>query len=211
MSKERRFYSSDIEVRKMDDGSERIEGYAIVFDSDSRNLGGFIEQIDKRALDNADVSDVVALFNHDNNLVLGRTPGTLSLTIDERGLKYSIEPADTQTTRDLLTSIKRKDIRGSSFQFSVAADGDEWIEPEERGQLWGRRVNKIDKLWDVSPVTIPAYEATDSTIAKRSLGMLKDEKEKRETEAQELEEAKRKARINKINRDLELFAKAHKL
>ena len=193
MNKEKRFTSNDIEVRKLDDGTELIEGYAIVFDSDSRNLGGFIEQIDPGALDNTDTSDVVALFNHDNNIVLGRTPATLSLTIDKRGLRYSITPPDTMAAKDLLTSIKRNDIRGSSFQFSIAKDGDKWNEPAERGMLWERKITNISKLWDVSPVTVPAYEATDTTVAKRELGIIKDKKELEDNKAIERQEAQQRA------------------
>jgi len=210
-NKERRFFNNDIEVRKLEDGKQVIEGYAIVFDSDSRNLGGFIETIDPGALNETDMSDVVALFNHDNNLILGRTAETLKLSVDKRGLKYTITPPDTQVGNDLVTSIKRKDIRGSSFQFQIAKDGDTWTEPEEKGMLWERRITDISKLWDVSPVTVPAYEATDSTVAKRELGLKRDEKEKKETDALELEQAKRQALINKHNQDLELFSKSIKL
>ena len=189
-NKEKRFYESNIEIRKLEDGSEVIEGYAIVFNSDSRNLGGFIEQIETNALDNTDMSDVVGLFNHDNNLILGRTPKTLKMSVDSKGLRYTITPPDTTAGKDLMKSIKRGDVRGSSFQFSIAKDGDEWIEPAERGQLWERKIKNISKLWDVSPFTTPAYEATHTTIAKRELGMLKDEKEKQENAL--IQEQKRK-------------------
>ncbi len=199
MNKEKRFFESNIEIRELEDGTEVIEGYAIVFDSDSRNLGGFIEQIESKALDNTDMSDVVGLFNHDNNLILGRTPNTLKMSVDKRGLKYTITPPDTQMAKDLIVSIKRGDVRGSSFQFQIAKDGDTWNEPEEKGMLWERKISDISKLWDVSPVTTPAYEATDTTIAKRDLGLIKDKKEK---EANDLiEEQKRNSLLIQIQQE----------
>jgi len=213
MSKEKRFIEN-IEVRKLDDGSEVIEGYAIVFDSDSRNLGGFIERIDPNALEGADVSDVVALLNHDNNLVLGRTSDTLKLSVDERGLKYTIYPPDTTIAQDTVKSIKRGDIRGSSFQFTVAKGGDVWREPQESGQLWERKIKHIAKLYDVSPVTFPAYEATDTTIAKRELGIMRDKKEKEtndKLEEQKKELALRNRQQEKLKLNLKLAAKLYNI
>ena len=131
--KETRTFDENIEVRVNDQGQEVISGYAIVFNSESRNLGGFIETIEPRAIQAADVSDVVALFNHDQNLILGRTPSTLNLTIDDRGVKYDIIPPDTTTAKDLMTSIRRGDVRGSSFGFTVKANGDVWEKPKEKG------------------------------------------------------------------------------
>ena len=214
MDKEKRFFESKIEVRKLEDGSEVIEGYAIVFNSDSRNMGGFIEQIESNALDKTDMSDVVALFNHDNNIVLGRTPDTLEMSIDKRGLKYTIHPPDTTTAQDLLTSIRRKDVRGSSFQFSIAKNGDEWIEPEEKGKLWERKISNISKLWDVSPVTTPAYEATDTTVAKRELGMVKDEKEKEineQIEAQKRDKLLFDVQQEQMSKELEIISNKLKI
>jgi len=104
--------------------------------------------------------DVVALFNHDNNVVLGRTPDTLKLSTDGQGLHYEIDLPDTQAARDLRTSIARNDIRGSSFAFTPEEvkwmrDGDKQV-----------RLIKRAKVYDVSIVTKPAYKAT--TVGLRS-------------------------------------------
>src|SRR5579875_2269362 len=108
------------ELRIKPDG--KIVGYAAPFNSWSEDLGLFREIIRpgafKRAIESR--QDVRALFNHDPNLVLGRTSsGTLTLSEDEHGLLYEITPPDTQFARDLMKLIERGDIAGSSFGFSV--------------------------------------------------------------------------------------------
>jgi uncharacterized protein len=177
MEKELRVYDNEVEIRVAEDGTEHITGYAVVFNSDSQDLGGFIETISPTAFRDADMTDVVALYNHDYNIILGRTPLTLTLGIDERGVKYDILPPDTTAAKDLMTSIKRGDVRGSSFGFTIRKDGDTWEKPKERGGLYRRLVTGVAKLFDVSPVVKPAYVNTDTTIAKRELGMLKDQEE----------------------------------
>lgn len=202
MDKETRTFSEDIEVRVNDKGKEVISGYAIVFNQESRNLGGFVEYISPDAIRDADVSDVVALFNHDQNLILGRTPGTLTLETDEHGVRYFIDPPDTTTGNDLKVSIKRGDVKGSSFGFTVKANGDVWEKPNRKGDPYKRTITAFDKIWDVSPVVTPAYVQTDTTVAKRELGMLKDQEERVETEALELEKAKRELKIKQEQEQL---------
>ena len=197
MDKERRI-SESIEVRELDDGTEVIEGLAIVFNSESNDLGGFIETIKPGAVRGADRSDVVALFNHDTNIVLGRTDKTLKLTVTKEGLRYRITPPKTQAAQDLLTSIKRGDVRGSSFGFTIARGGDVWEEPKEDGEPWVRTITQFDKIFDVSPVVYPAYSETDTSVAKRELGVLKDKIERDETDKLELEKQKQKLEADKI-------------
>jgi len=207
MDKETRTFSEDIEIRVNEKGKEVISGYAIVFNQESRNLGGFVEYISPEAVRDADMSDVVALFNHDQNLILGRTPGTLTLETDEHGVRYFIDPPDTTTGNDLKVSIKRGDVKGSSFGFTVKANGDVWEKPNRKGDPYKRTITAFDKIWDVSPVVTPAYVQTDTTVAKRELGMLKDQDERQETEALELENAKRKLKINQEQEQLTLKLK----
>lgn len=158
---ERRFTAGKVELRAGADGkSQTIRGYAAVFDSPSENLGGFVEVIAKGAFDGVLKDDVRALFNHDANLILGRTKsGTCTIGVDETGLWYEINPADTQTARDLLVSLKRGDVDQSSFAFSVSREGQTW--DEGTGTLT-RTITKIAKLYDVSPVTYPAYPDTEA-------------------------------------------------
>jgi uncharacterized protein len=111
--------------------------------------------------------DVRGLFNHDPNVVLGRTrSGTLRLSDGDDGLGYEIDPPDTQTVRDLvLTPMERGDITGSSFAFTVRKGGEKWTEysAEDGRDVYEREVMDAD-LYDVSPVTYPAYEESTSGL-----------------------------------------------
>src|ERR1039458_8688371 len=122
MKIERRYITQPVEVDDTDKPS--IRGYAAVFNSPSADMG-FIETIDPHAFDKTLNDDVRALWNHNADAVLGRTKsGTLRLSIDSKGLKYEIDPPDTQAARDLITSMKRGDIDSSSFGF--VTNDDKW-------------------------------------------------------------------------------------
>lgn len=140
-----------------------ITGYAAVYDSESDDLGGFREIIDRGAFRNTDFSDVRALLNHDANYVLGRTTsGTLKLELDEVGLRYEITPPDTALIRDMvLTPIQRGDISQSSFGFYFGERGYKYEQRADGGEV--RRVTDIASVFDVSPVTFPAYTQTEAT------------------------------------------------
>jgi HK97 family phage prohead protease len=143
------------------DAKGRITGHAAVFDSLSRDLGGFKERIRAGAFDDTLTDDVRALFNHDPNYVLGRSSaGTLSLAVDKRGLVFDIKPPATTWARDLLVSIRRGDIDQASFAFNALDESWEKLDGEPV-----RELRKL-KLIDVSPVTYPAYDQTD--VATRS-------------------------------------------
>jgi len=166
MDIERRFLAQPVEIRaETDNEGEKIVGYGAVFESRSENLGGFTEIIEKGAFDNVLDQDVRGLFNHDPNYVLGRqSAGTLKLSVDERGLKYEIDPPATDTIRDLVMEpMKRGDISGSSFGFIV--DDDEWTEGDDGAVT--RTIKSVRSLMDVGPVTFPAYPETGA--AMRSL------------------------------------------
>ncbi len=169
---ERRYHSTAIdpvEIRSEgegDDAGKIISGYAAVFNSRSSNLGGFVEVIEPGAFDDVLDDDVRGLFNHDNSLILGRsTAKTLRLSVDSKGLKYDIDAPNTQVGRDLLVSIDRGDITESSFAFRV--EDDAWSEDDD-GMIV-RTIRKFRKLFDVSPVTYPAY--SDATVALRGLDL----------------------------------------
>lgn len=161
---ERRFHTGDCEVREGPRGPMLV-GYAAVFDSDSRNLGGFIEQVDRRAFDKtlADQPDIVALFNHDPNQLLARSSaGTLRLATDANGLRYEIDinPEDPQA-RAVHARVARGDIQGSSFAFVAKRQDWNW-----NAQPPQRRLLEVG-LVDIGPVTTPAYR--DSSVAIRAL------------------------------------------
>jgi HK97 family phage prohead protease len=169
---------SNIETRtfkaqelRADGESRRVEGYAAVFGSESENLGWFTEEIAPGAFDDVMRDDVRALYNHDENLILARTrSGTLELSLDGKGLRYAFEAPNTTAGNDLLESIRRGDITQSSFGFRVKDDRWENSEVEENGNKMTktkRTIVKLERLYDVSPVTFPAYP--DTEVARRSL------------------------------------------
>lgn len=163
MNESRETRLGTLEVRN-DDGEHRISGYAAVFDQLSENLGGFREKIAPGAFDPVINDDVRALFNHESHLILGRTrANTLELDIDTTGLHYRIDPPDTQVARDLIASITRGDISQSSFSFWVDEDG--WDEDDDGRVV--RTIKSFKRLYDIAPVTFPAYP--DTTVAARSL------------------------------------------
>ena len=157
--------SEDIELRvEMRAGKPILAGYAARFNKDSVDLGGFVERIKPGAFKNAVAkSDVRALKNHDPNLILGRTKNkTLTLTENTKGLKFEVNLPDTQTGRDVAEEVRRGDISGCSFAFTTMADS--W-HLEDGRQV--RELVEVDTLFDIGPVTYPAY--TDTTVAVRSL------------------------------------------
>jgi HK97 family phage prohead protease len=162
--KDRETRSFKFEVRAVGDEKPAIRGYAAVFDKKSDDLGGFREIIRPGAFKKTiKEADVRALFNHDPNYVLGRTKsGTLELSEDDKGLAIDIDPPDTQFVRDLMTSIGRGDIDQMSFGFRTIKDS--WNEPKEGGEIT-RELLEVE-LFDISPVTFPAYPQT--SVAVRS-------------------------------------------
>lgn len=169
---ETRCYAGEVRAEQKEDDQIKIVGYGSVFNLRSLPLGGFREIIKPGAFDDVLNDDVRALFNHDKNFVLGRTASkTLSLSVDDKGLRYDINAPSTQTIKDLVIApMQRGDINQSSFAFVVARDGDHWYEDEEGIII--REVNKFSRLYDVSPVTYPAYE--ESSSALRSLNAWKE-------------------------------------
>lgn len=175
--KERRAVAMEIRMDGMGDGeTPMMRGHAAVFNSPSELLCGcFREIILPGAFDDAlKTSDVRALFNHNPDNILGRTSaGTLRLKEDDTGLAIEIDPPDTMCSRDLQVSMMRGDVREMSFGFTVAEDGDEWNRDPDGSGNWTRTISKIDRLYDVSPVTYPAYPETDCAL--RSLEKIRAE------------------------------------
>jgi HK97 family phage prohead protease len=168
----REFALTDVEVRKAPEGSKSpggFRGYAAVYDSLSVNLGGFREKIDPGTFDTAIAEDDVrALFNHDRNHVLGRSKagdGTMRLSSDDKGLLVEIdELPNTSTARDLVELLKRGDVDQMSFGFTTVRD--RWEEDED-----GRVIRTLEevRLFDVSPVTFPAYPDTEAEARGESI------------------------------------------
>ena len=132
-----------------------IKGYAVKYNTLSQSLGGFFEKIEPGAFDKVLRSnpDVTIRFNHDDNLLLGRTSsGTASVESDEIGLLYTCSLPKTQTGNDVGVLVRRRDVTGSSFTFYVKKDEFKM----ENGKLI-RHVIEASGLLDCAPVTNPAY------------------------------------------------------
>jgi HK97 family phage prohead protease len=153
---ERRYFTAD-EFR-YDEKEGIITGYAARFNVWSEDLGFFKEKIRAGAFSKTiGESDVRCLFNHNPDLVLGRSKnGTLELSEDNKGLVYSCKLPDTTYARDLQVSIERGDVTQNSFGFTTVKD--EWNERGDKRELVEVR------LFDVSPVTYPAYPQTDVKV-----------------------------------------------
>ena len=127
---EKRSYAGEVRAESRENEPTHIIGYGSVFNSMSEVMWGFREIIMPGAFDDVLEDDVRGLFNHDPNFILGRSKaGTLSLSVDETGLKYDIIAPDNPTIRDLVIApLKRGDITQSSFAFKIARNGDDWYE-----------------------------------------------------------------------------------
>ena len=160
---ERRILCKEVRVDTTGD-TPTIRGYAAVFNTLSEDLGGFREQISTGAFADAmGSSDVRALINHDPNLVLGRnTSGTLKMREDITGLYAEITPPDTQAARDLVELMKRGDVSQMSFAFTVGKEDQAWT--RDGSGPWLRTIKRVNRLYDVSVVTYPAYPATSAAV-----------------------------------------------
>ena len=166
----RTFNVSNIEVRN-DDGKNVVVGYGAVFNSESNDLGGFVEYIAPGAFDGRLEDDVRFLINHDGLPLARTTNNTLRLSVDEKGLKYEADMPDTTLANDLMTLLKNGTISQSSFAFTV--EDDSWRNEDGKNI---RTINKVSRLYDVSSVTYPAYNEAGS-FALRSLENWQKEQE----------------------------------
>ena len=108
--------------------------------------------------------DCAGLFNHDPNCLLGRTTsGTMTLRKTSAGLEYTIAPSNTSVGRDVIASIERGDLRGSSFSFTVNDQGQRFV---RTGKLVVREILSVERLYDVGPVTFPAYGSATTGMGR---------------------------------------------
>lgn len=193
MKIERRILPGTLEVRTTGE-SQKLVGHAAVFNRDSELLyGSFIERIAPGAFAEsiAKPDDIRALFNHDPNLILARNVSkTLSLQEDDRGLLVEIDPPKTSYAQDLMESTKRGDISQMSFGFETLSD--RWDRGGE-GQPDTRTLLKV-RLFDVSPVTFPAYP--DTEVAVRSHEAFR--KSQQATLIEDLEPRKRRNELEAV-------------
>ena len=167
--------------------SRNVDGYAIVFNSLSENLGGFREKVVPEAVNGViEQSDVMAVLNHDSSRgILARSrygKGTLSLVADEKGLRYTFDAPHTALGDECLEYLRRGDINQSSFAFTVAEDA--WEKQADGTYI--RTIKRFERLYDVSPVFTPAYAET--SVSCRSFEEFKAEEERLAAEAKAEEE-----------------------
>lgn len=172
--REVRMTTADVETPTLEtreDGSKVLTGYGAVFyrKNDAGTTyslwDGMEERIAPTAFDRAlkDGDDTRGLFNHDPNMLLGRTAsGTMRLSTNKRGLKYEIDMPDTTTGRDVEQMINRGDLSGSSFSFSI-----EKVRWEQTDDLEIRTIEQV-RLFDTGPVTFPAYPSTTAGVRSES-------------------------------------------
>lgn len=194
---EHRSYNFEVRAREDDDNNQIIEGHPIIYDSKT-DIGFFDEIIEKGALNDADLTDVRFLVNHDDKRIpLARSRrnnknSTMQLSVDDKGLnvKVKLDTENNSEARALYSAVKRGDISGMSFMFSI--EDEEWEELESEHPL--RKIKKIGTVVEVSAVTFPAY--ADTTINTRA---------KLDSSAQALDNARKKFNdLNNNKRKLEL-------
>ena len=190
----RTFNVQDLELR-MDGENPVVVGYGAVFNSESNDLGGFREFIAPGAFEGRLEDDVRFLINHDGLPLARTTNGTLRLSVDERGLKYEAKlNPNVSTSRDLIELLKDGTINQSSFAFIV--EDDSW---EVKDGTNYRTINKVSRLYDVSSVTYPAYDAASSSVALRSMEQWQEKEE-----AKKLEESLEAEKLEGIKEEEDL-------
>lgn len=159
-----RSFGTKFKVRELDDGGHEISGYAIVFNEPSEDMG-FIEYITPSALDKVDFKQLLLLYGHDFNNILARADsGTLTTKVDDKGLFFDAKIPDTTLGNDVYTNIANGNIKGASFRFDIADNGDEWS-TDENDQLI-HTVTQISNLPEISLTPYPAYTETSVQIER---------------------------------------------
>ena len=167
---------ADLTLETRANGTQVIAGYAAVYNRLSLPLREGSTQFREIILPGAfdkilnrqrGKQDTVALLNHNSDLILGRTSsGTLELSSDDKGLRMNILPPDTQVGRDTLELVRRRDLRGASFAFTLDVRSDEQWTKDDDGPI--RQIREVRNLYDVSVVLTPAYPSSSVAVAMRS-------------------------------------------
>ena len=166
-----------------------VSGYAIRFNEDSAFMG-FTERISPSALPASmlENADIFAYFNHDWGKVLARTPNSLKLDLRNDGLYYEFEAPNTQDGNDLLEHIKRGEMYGTSFAFSLPEDGSGEVWTKQEDGTYLREIVMFDALYEISPVYTPAYPTT--SVSARCLEYVRKLEEQNMNEDDKLKDGK---------------------
>lgn len=196
-----RAYNFELRAENNETNGDHIVGRPIVYDSKT-DLGWFNEVIERGALDNADLKDVRFLVNHDTSMIpLARSRNnnansTMQMSVDDAGMaiRVNLDTENNSDAKNLYSAIKRGDISGMSFMFSI--DSEEWEELDTDHPT--RRIKEIGRVLEVSAVTFPAYDATEISArdkealdnAKATLESARRQSLESEKDMLELEKAK---------------------
>lgn len=161
-----------VDMRASEEEGMVVEGYAAVFDTVT-DLGWIKEVIDRHAFDNADMSDIVMKYNHEDSVLpMARTRGgSLQFNVDDHGLKIRAKLPETSVNKDIYTLIREGVLSKMSFAFTVKSE-------EYDYDTDTRKILEFDKIFDVSVVDVPAYESTE--IYARNKEQYEEEKRKYE-------------------------------
>lgn len=187
LSEGRQYRNIDVSSfeRRADDSGERIvEGYATIFNQpyELYSLDGYtiMEQVDARAFDECDMSDVIMQYDHEGRVFARTSNGTLELAADETGLHIRARLDGTDLGRDVYEEIEGGYTTKMSFGFKVSEDRREVTEDSESDTVTVlRTITKISKLFDVSAVSLPANDATSISARSYADGVIDGLKQER--------------------------------
>ena len=198
-------------------GKQQLEGYALLFNSPSKDLGGFIEEIDPQALQNTDLSQVLFLNDHNFNQPIAKVGSGLTLDVDNQGLHFVVDIDDSVSYEaDLYNLIQKGVVTSMSFGFELPDDGsgEAWSEDPTTGVVT-RLITNIQTLYEISAVSIPAYDASsvatrgyDSFINNKKQNNSKGEK-RNMTEKTIIKPENEETKAQKEVRSFEDFIKSH--
>ena len=180
----RKIDAAEMETRTGESGEMIVEGYATTFNQPYRLMGDdkmtVNQQVDRDAFKETDMSDVIMQYDHEGRVFARIANGTLQLTEDDHGLKITANLGGTEIGRQLYEEIKGGYTTKMSFGFKVRKSERTIEENEEMGSITvHRKITEIEKLYDVSAVSLPANDATEISARNLSEGVIAEVKEER--------------------------------
>lgn len=202
LAKEREYRDFTLTVKEAEESTAEekmiVRGYASTFNAPYPLFEyegvKYMEQVDRRAFDEADMSDVIFQYNHEGRVFARQSNNTLTVVPDERGLAIEADLGGTEIGRNLYEEIKGGYTNKMSFGFRVLDDVWETTSNKDGDTIQLRTITKIGKVYDVSAVSIPANDATSISVRNLSDGVIAQIQAER-LEALELERQKLKTKL----------------
>lgn len=193
--REYRSFQVPFEIRAKEEDGMIVEGYATTFNQPYTlaDFGDYIvnEQVDRKAFDNTDMTDVIFQYDHEGRVFARNSNGTLSLSVDDKGLKVRADLGGTEIGRQLYQEIKGGYTNKMSFGFVVASDKVEEVTENDVTRVL-RTITDVSKLYDVSAVSLPANDSTVISARNFSNGVIEEIKAERLKEQEAREQRKHK-------------------